>query len=203
MPSSPKHCRKYGWLDGDCNRLTCHRCGKAAYARLQARIMTAAMRHKSVLFLTLYYDPRWLKDLSHLPLFADHKRQTETAFRLLLSKVFRALRDKARRSGCKFEYVVVLALSKVRHRVHKVLHAHALVTWLPDASKHKTSRRPDRLECPWLEKKLAGCHLIGWIEKPRSIPAVARYTAQNAKTIIGKKDYAGLRVYRFSEGFEK
>jgi hypothetical protein len=203
MPSSLKHCRKYGWLAGDCDRLTCQRCGKAAYGRVERRIVKSAARHKSLLFLTIYYDPRWLRDLSHLPLFKDHKREVETAFKALLSKIFRSLRDKARRAGCSFDYCIVLALSKVKHRVHKVLHAHALLTWLPDPKPKKNSKRTDRLECLWLDEKLAGLHLIGWLEKPRSNQAVARYTAQNARTVIGKKDYAGMRVYRMSQGYEK
>lgn len=197
-----KHCRYYGWLAGDCGMLACKRCGKNAYARLQARITAAASQHAELFFVTIYYDPRWLKDLSHLPLFKDHKAQIEKQFRVLISKIFRSLRDKARRAGARLEYVVVLALAKVKHRIHKVLHSHALVTWLPDTRHRKNSRRPERLECPWLEKKLSKDHLIAWVEKPRNRHAVARYTAQNAKSIIGKEEYKGIHVYRMSRGFE-
>lgn len=198
-----KHCRFYGWKEGDCRMLTCSRCGKLAFARLRAEMLTAAHRHPEIFFLTVYFDPRWLQDLSHLPMFADHKTRSEKTFRDLTGKVFRALRDKARRSGCRFEYLIVFALSRVKHRIHKVLHFHALLTWLPDLEPHKTSKKKERLQSRWLEKKLAGLHLLMWLEKPRSVTAVARYTMQNAKTVIGKKEYKNVRIYRTSEGWKK
>lgn len=182
--------------------LACVRCGKQAYANLQARIVKASVRKPTLFFVTIYYDPRWMKDFSDLPLFPDWKQRVETVFRGLMSKLMRALRDKLRRAGMKPEYVLVLALAKVRHRIHKVLHAHLLITHLPDTKPRASKKRPDRLECPWLEEKAAKEHLIVWIEKPRSRAAVARYTAQNAKSVIGKKEYKGMRVYRFSEGYE-
>ena len=198
-----KHCRRFGWLAGDCGMLACDRCGQRACARLQSRIVHAANQHAQLFFLTIYYDPRKVKDLSSLPLFTDHKKRLEKQLRVLLSKIFRALRDKARREGERLEYVIVLALSKVSHRLHKVLHSHCLITYLPDARQHPSSRRPERLECPWLEKKLASEHLIAWIEIPRSVRAVARYTAQNAQSVIGNPAYSNVRIYRMSQGFEK
>jgi len=197
------HCRKYGWLAGDCERLTCSRCGKSAYARLQARIIHAATRQPVIFFVTIYFNPRQRQDLSDLPLFKDQKIIDEKLFRQTLGKVFRALRDKARRSGCSFEYVLVLALSKVKHKLHKVIHSHALITWLPDLQQRKGSRRKERVECPFLDEKLKRLHMTAWVEIPRQKQAVARYTAQNAKTIIGKPDYKNVRIYRFSEGFEQ
>lgn len=203
MSAKPKHCRLFGWNAGNCGMLHCARCGQQAYANLRRRIVAASLRQPSLIFVTIYYDSRHVRDMSDLPLFADHRSELEHLLRRLISKVFRALRDKARRLGCRFEYVVVLALSKVKHRVHKVMHAHALVTWLPDVQKHRTSRRKERLECQWLEKKLADLHLVAWIEKPRSNAAVARYTAENLRTVIGKKEYKNVRIYRFSQGYEQ
>jgi len=203
MHSGKPHCRLYRYSEGDCGMLACARCGKAAYARLQARIVRATRQHAQILFLTVYYEHRWGEDFSDLPLFKDQKKQLENDFRMLASKVFRALRDKARRSGMSFEYCVVFALSKVKHRLHKHLHFHALLTWLPDTKPHPTSKKKERLQSSWLEKKLARLHLVMWLEKPRSKDAVARYTAQNAKTVIGKKGYAGKHVVRMSQGYEK
>jgi hypothetical protein len=198
-----KHCRKYGWLAGDCERLTCSRCGREAFRNLSARITKATIRQKSVYFMTLYFDPKYRKVFDDLPMFADQKGIDERTFRKFISSIFRALRDKARRTGCSFEYVIVLALGKVKHRIHKVIHCHALITWLPDLRQHKNSRRKERLDCEFLNKKLSGLHMLAWVELPRSKRAVARYSANNAKSIIGKADYKNVRIYRFSEGYEQ
>jgi len=198
----PKHCRKYGWGAGDCGRLSCSRCGRAAYAELEKRILIAARQHAEILFVTFYYDPRYKQEFDDLPLFKEQKKRDEQVFRATLGKVFRALRDKARRAGKTFEYVIVFALARVKHKIHSRLHSHALITWLPDTTPSKKSRRDTRLDCPFLDKRMNALRMIAWIEKPRKIGAVARYTAKNAKTIIGKKDYAGIRVFRMSEGFE-
>ena len=174
-----------------------------AFNKLQRRIVVAARRHRKLFFVTIYFDPKWMKDYSDLPLFADQSKLNEKQFRSLISKVFKSLREKAQRQGFEFNYVIVLALSKVKHKLHKVLHSHALVTWLPDLSSHPDSKRKERLKSSWLDKKLKGLHLVAWVETPRNTDAVARYTAQNAKTVIGKKQYAGMRIYPMSQGWEK
>jgi len=124
----------------------------------------------------------------------------ERLFRKLLSKILRAIRDKLRRQGKSFEYVLILALGKFRHKIHSVIHAHMLVTCLPDCHPKK-SRNPDRLECPFLEKKMDNLHMIAWIEKARSKRAVAAYAAQNLLSVIGKQEFVGVRTYRASEGW--
>lgn len=203
MNAKQKHCRKFGWNAGDCGMLACTRCGKDAYKKLAARIVRAAQRQAKLFFVTIYFDPRQRKDYSDLPLFEGQKALDEKLFRLALGKVFRALRDKARRAGIDFQYVLVLALGKVKHKIHKGIHSHALLTFLPDLKPVKGSRRKERVECPFLDKKLQGLQMVAWVEIPRSKRAVARYSAQNLKTVIGKKEYAGVRLFRMSEGFEK
>lgn len=181
--------------------LACARCGKGAYAALRERIIRTAKQHEQLYFVTLYFDPKYRQDVSDLPLFKDQSRD-EKKLLVLLGKIFRALRDKARRAGYSFEYVLVVALGKVRHKYHRRLHSHALVTWLPDL-RQKKSKRPERLESVWLDKKMSSLQMIAWVEKPRSVGSVAAYTAQNLQSVIGKKEYKGMRTFRMSQGWEK
>jgi hypothetical protein len=159
------------------------------------------MSQPELLFVTIYYD-RIRVSLDELPLFVINQYD-EQAFRKLITKILTALRKKAKRLGFSFEYVAVLAFGKVNHRIHKKVHCHVLVTYLPDLIHKPTKAHPDRLQCPFLTAKLKELQLVAWIEKPRSKLYVARYTSANLKTVIGKPEMKNIRAFRFSQGFER
>lgn len=158
------------------------------------------MKQTELLFITIYYD-RIRVSLDELPLFAIGE-SGEQKFRLLLTKVLAALRKKARRAGKKMEYVAVIAFGRANHRIHKKVHCHVLATYLPDLIPIPTKAHPERIECRFLTEKLKDMQLIAWVEKPRSKQAVARYTAANLKTVIGKPEMKNVRAFRFSQGYE-
>jgi hypothetical protein len=201
MPTQPTaHCRKYRWAVGDCGMLHCSRCGDAAYRRIADRIIRAAMKQTELLFVTVYWSSKRLS-LSELPLFELSIRD-EKRFRSLLTKILKSLREKAARMGEQFEYIAVLAFGRANHRIHKKVHAHLLVTWLPHLTSKPTKAHPHRLDCSFLSDKLSGLELSVWIERPVHKQAVARYTATNLKTVVGKPEMKSIRAFRFSQGFE-
>lgn len=197
-----KHCRLFRWDAGDCKRLHCERCGFRQYVRLAHKIVKSARAKPRIFFVTIYFDFRTHPDLSDLPIFSSTSKD-EKLFRQLLTKVLRAVRDKARRTGEKPEYVAVQAFGKMNHRIHKRVHSHVLITWLPDIVPQFTKAHPDRARCTFLEDKVSLLGLSVWIEIPREIDAVARYTAANIKSAIGNPQAKNLRIVRFSQGFEK
>jgi hypothetical protein len=196
-----KHCRRFGWLAGDCKRLHCTRCGHDAYRRIAHRIISATMRKTKIFFVTIYHN-RKRQSLADLPLF-DFSDGDEKDFRLLISKVLESLRKKMRRLGERLEYVAVLAFGRANHKIHKKVHCHILVTGLPDVKPKPSKAYPDRVECQFLDEKLKGVGLVAWVELPASKLAVARYTAKNLETVIGKEAMKNIRAYRFSKGFEE
>jgi len=198
--NSTPHCRKFGWLAGDCGMLHCSRCGQAAYRKIAHRIIRATMTKKKIFFVTIYHN-RKRASLAELPLFGFSDGD-EKDFRKVVSKILEALRKKMLRLGERLEYVAVIAFGKANHRIHKRVHCHIIVTCLPDLRPKPTKAHPSRLECSFLDVRLEPMQLSTWIELPVSKLAVARYTASNLKTVIGKPEMKNIRAFRFSQGYE-
>lgn len=196
-----KHCRRFGWLAGDCGMLHCTRCGMNAYRQMANRIIRATMKKTKIFFITIYHNHK-RQSLAELPLF-EFGESDEKYFRLIISKVLESLRKKMRRIGERLEYVAVLAFGRANHRVHKKIHCHILLTCLPDIKPRSSKAYPNRLECAWLAEKLEDYQMLAWIELPASKLAVARYTAKNLITVIGKESMKNVRAIRFSQGYEK
>jgi hypothetical protein len=195
-----KHCRKFRYSEGYCGMLACSRCGKRSLAQLRQRIVRAMRRHHSLWFVTIYYFA--VDAIEGLPLWAAYsKAKMEATLRQALSTLLRALRDNARRLGESFEYVIVVAFGEFRHRYHARPHAHIVCTWLPNPVLARSKRT--RYDVEFLEKRLASLKLYAWVEKVKESDAVARYIAQNAESAVGKSEFSRMKVYRFSQGFEK
>jgi hypothetical protein len=195
-----KHCRKFRYSEGYCGMLACSRCGKRALAQLRQRIVNAMKRHNSLWFVTIYYYAMGQEE--GLPLWAAYsKEKMETVLRQTLNKLLRALRDNARRLGEEFEYVIVVAFGEFHHRYHARPHAHIVCTWLPNPQVARSRRT--RYDVDFLEKRLSDLKLYAWVEMVRENDAVARYIASNAESAVGKSEFAKMKVYRFSQGFEK
>lgn len=196
-----KHCRKFGWLAGDCLRLHCTRCGINAYRQLANRIIRATLRKKKIFFVTIYHN-RKRESLAELPLFGFSDGD-EKDFRQIISKVLEALRKKMIRLGERLEYVAVLAFGRANHRIHKKVHCHILMTCLPDVKSKNSTAHPSRVTCQFLDEKLASLDLVAWIENAENKLRVARYTAKNLETVIGNEKMKNVRAIRFSRGYEK
>lgn len=197
------HCNRYGWGRGDCRRLACSRCGAAEMERLRRRIEAAAACHERIFFVTVYLDYKIFPDYKQYGA-GGHDAYFEKVFDHYLKKLIRAMRDMARKAGESLEYVAIMAFGKVRNRIHKHAHSHVLCSWLPsDIIPHRRSKNADRLQSRILDATAKKVYLTVWVEKPRSMGAVVRYSVQNLESAISQKWAKKMKLVRLSKGFEK
>lgn len=188
----PIHCRLYGLSSGYCGRLNCARCGRIRANQLIDRVIAGSRHHAAqsgIWFVTFYWETREFIPTNGRNGYGDEKAcrlALEEDYNATINKVMRSLKDRARREGIKPEYCIVTAYGKFWHKIHRWVHSHLLINWLPD-DVHPASTRlhPDKYESDFVFRTAMNRDIAAWIEKPRSVDAVAKYTGQNLREVIG------------------
>lgn len=174
-----------------CNRPKCKRCRGQYHDVLRQRIVLGALQiaSKSELwFITLH-----------------HQHQTDTTtpeskrdYLQKANKIVDNMRKNAKSNGVKFEYVHVIGFKPTTQEIH----SHILCNYVAGDIVHAPTKARDlHYRSNWLENHAIKYGLTAFIEKPKSVIAVAKYSAKNLKKSRNVRLPKKWQAVRFSKNW--